>query len=403
MSTQNGNGGPLAGIRMLDLGRYQAGPRCALMFARMGAEVIKVEALKGDESRQNGPTVRGQSAYWVQYNSGKKSLAIDLRTEKGKEVLTRLVKKSDILLQNFRPGTIDVMGFGYDVLKKLNPKIIMINASAYGQYGPHKDKVGFDPIGQAMGGMMYQSGLQGDPPTKTAFPLIDRITSLHATIGALAALWEREISGEGQAIDVSLADTGFTVNEIPIAAYLGEGYVTERPTSYGGAENPLGGMYETSDGFVIIAAGNDNIWKRMCEAVGKPEWLTDERFSSRAARAENGEAINGVLSSWFAEREMKEVVDYLSEHSIPCAPVNNVEQAANESHLHEREILMEVPDPIAGKIHVAGKMIKFSRTEMVVGSTPTIGQHTEEILRDIAEYSEDEIKALEKDSVVARS
>ncbi len=403
MSTQNGNGGPLAGIRMLDLGRYQAGPRCALMFARMGAEVIKVEALKGDESRQNGPTVRGQSAYWVQYNSGKKSLAIDLRTEKGKEVLTRLVKKSDILLQNFRPGTIDIMGFGYDVLKKLNPKIIMINASAYGQYGPHRDKVGFDPIGQAMGGMMYQSGLKDDPPTKTAFPLIDRITSLHATIGALAALWEREISGEGQAIDVSLADTGFTVNEIPITAYLGNGHNPERPTSYGGAENPLGGMYETSDGFVIIAAGNDNIWKRMCEAVGKPEWLTDERFSTRAARAENGSAINGVLSSWFAEREMKEVVEYLSEHSIPCAPVNNVEQAANESHLHEREILMEVPDPIAGKIHVAGKMIKFSRTEMVVGSTPTIGQHTEEILRDIAEYSEDEIKALEKDSVVARS
>ena len=403
MSTQNGNGGPLAGIRMLDLGRYQAGPRCALMFARMGAEVIKVEALKGDESRQNGPTVRGQSAYWVQYNSGKKSLAIDLRTEKGKEVLTRLVKKSDILLQNFRPGTIDIMGFGYDVLKKLNPKIIMINASAYGQYGPHRDKVGFDPIGEAMGGMMYQSGLKDDPPTKTAFPLIDRITSLHATIGALAALWEREISGEGQAIDVSLADTGFTVNEIPITAYLGNGHNPERPTSYGGAENPLGGMYETSDGFVIIAAGNDNIWKRMCEAVGKPEWLTDERFSTRAARAENGSAINGVLSSWFAEREMKEVVEYLSEHSIPCAPVNNVEQAANESHLHEREILMEVPDPIAGKIHVAGKMIKFSRTEMVVGSTPTVGQHTDEILKDIAEYSEDEIKELEKDSVVARS
>ena len=403
MSTQNGNGGPLAGIRMLDLGRYQAGPRCALMFARMGAEVIKVEALKGDESRQNGPTVRGQSAYWVQYNSGKKSLAIDLRTEKGKEVLTRLVKKSDILLQNFRPGTIDIMGFGYDVLKKLNPKIIMINASAYGQYGPHRDKVGFDPLGQAMGGMMYQSGLKDDPPTKTAFPLIDRITSLHATIGALAALWEREISGEGQAIDVSLADTGFTVNEIPITAYLGNGHNPERPTSYGGAENPLGGMYETSDGFVIIAAGNDNIWKRMCEAVGKPEWLTDERFSTRAARAENGSAINGVLSSWFAEREMKEVVEYLSEHSIPCAPVNNVEQAANESHLHEREILMEVPDPIAGKIHVAGKMIKFSRTEMVVGSTPTVGQHTDEILKDIAEYSEDEIKELEKDSVVARS
>ena len=400
--TNENNSAPLAGIRMLDLGRYQAGPRCALMFARMGAEVIKVEALNGDESRENGPRVRGQSAYWVQYNSGKKSLAIDLRTEKGKEVLTRLVKKSDIFLQNFRPGTIDIMGFGYDVLKELNPKIIMINASAYGQYGPHRDKVGFDPIGQAMGGMMSLTGLKGDPPIKTYFPLIDRITSLHATIGALAALWEREISGEGQAIDVSLADTGFTVNEIPLTAYLGNGYVTERATSYGGAENPLGGMYETSDGYVIIAAGNNNIFQRMCDAIDKPEWKTDERFLTRTSRAENGEDINSVLSGWFLERKMKEVVDYLSEYSIPCAPVNNVEQAAQESHLHEREILMEVPDPIAWKIHVAGKMIKFSRTEMVVGSTPTVGQHTEEILKDIAEYSEDEIQEMEDGKVVSR-
>ena len=400
--TNENNSAPLAGIRMLDLGRYQAGPRCALMFARMGAEVIKVEALTGDESRENGPRVRGQSAYWVQYNSGKKSLAIDLRTEKGKEVLTRLVKKSDIFLQNFRPGTIDIMGFGYDVLKELNPKIIMINASAYGQYGPHRDKVGFDPIGQAMGGMMSLTGLKGDPPIKTYFPLIDRITSLHATIGALAALWEREISGEGQAIDVSLADTGFTVNEIPLTAYLGNGYVTERATSYGGAENPLGGMYETSDGYVIIAAGNNNIFQRMCDAIDKPEWKTDERVLPRRSRAENGEDINAVLSGWFLERKMKEVVDYLSEYSIPCAPVNNVEQAAQESHLHEREILMEVPDPIAGKIHVAGKMIKFSRTEMVVGSTPTVGQHTEEILKDIAEYSEDEIQEMENGNIVSR-
>ena len=201
---------PLEGIRVLDLGRYQAGPRCALMFARMGAEVIKVESVRGDESRANGPRVRGQSAYWVQYNSGKKSLAINLRTEKGKEVLRDLVKVSDILLQNFRPGTIDIMGFGYDKLKELNPKIIMINVSAYGQYGPNSEKVGFDPIGQAMGGLMSLTGYGDLPPIKTYFPLIDRITALHACIGALAALREREISGEGQALEVCLADTGFT-------------------------------------------------------------------------------------------------------------------------------------------------------------------------------------------------
>ena len=214
--------GPLAGVRVLDLGRYQAGPRCALMFARMGAEVIKVESVNGDESRKNGPTVRGQSAYWVQYNSGKKSLAINLRTEEGKEVVRDLVKVSDILIQNFRPGTIDVMGFGYDVLKELNPGIIMVNVSAYGQTGPYKDRVGFDPIGQAMGGLMSLTGEEGTPPMRTPFPLIDRITSLHATIGALAALREREISGMGQTIDVCLAYTGYTCNEIPISAYLGE-------------------------------------------------------------------------------------------------------------------------------------------------------------------------------------
>ena len=161
---------PLEGLRLLDLGRYQAGPRCALMFARMGAEVIKVESITGDESRRNGPRVRGQSAYWVQYNSGKKSLAINLRTDEGKNVLRDLVKESDFFLQNFRPGTIDIMGFGYDEISKLNPKIIMINVSAYGQYGPYRDRVGFDPIGQAMGGLMSLTRLPGRPAGADILP-----------------------------------------------------------------------------------------------------------------------------------------------------------------------------------------------------------------------------------------
>ena len=381
---------PLEGIRVLDLGRYQAGPRCALMFARMGAEVIKVEAQTGDESRRNGPTVRGQSAYWVQYNSGKKSLAINLRTDEGKEVLRDLVKVSDILVQNFRPGTIDIMGFGYEALKELNRKIIMINVSAYGQYGPLHERVGFDPIGQAMGGLMSLTGFPGGPPIRTFFPLIDRITSLHATIGALAALREREFSGEGQTIDVCLADTGFTVNEIPISAYLGEGHIQERDGNGSG----LGGTYETTDGWVIMAANNDAMWTRICEALEKPEWLTDPRFTTREDRRINGSALEEELSEWFSGREMKESVDLLSSFSIPCAPVNNVEQAANEPHLHEREIMMEVPDPIAGTIHVTGKMIKFSRTPMVVGSAPVVGQHTRELLKDVLGYDEDRVQGL---------
>ena len=387
---------PLAGLRVLDLGRYQAGPRCALMFARMGAEVIKVEALNGDESRRNGPTVRGQSAYWVQYNSGKKSLAINLRTDEGKEVLRDLVKVSDIFLQNFRPGTIDIMGFGYDVLKELNPKIIMINVSAYGQTGSMKDQVGFDPIGQAMGGLMSLTGTPDDAPMRTAFPLIDRITSLHATIGALAALRERDISGEGQTIDVCLADTGFTTNEIPISAYLGSGHVVQRE----GNGKGLGGTYQTKDGWIIIAANNDAMWGRMCEAVNKPEWLEDTRFSTRADRQANNDALEDELTEWFSERNTRDAAEHLSAHSVPCAPVNTVEQAAKEPLLQEREMMMEIPDPVAGTMWVTGKSIKFGRTPMVVNPTPLIGEHTRELLSDVLGYDDEKIGSLEDSRVI---
>ena len=387
---------PLEGLRLLDLGRYQAGPRCALMFARMGAEVIKVESISGDESRRNGPRVRGQSAYWVQYNSGKKSLAINLRTDEGKDVLRDLVKESDFFLQNFRPGTIDIMGFGYEEISKLNPKIIMINVSAYGQYGPYRDRVGFDPIGQAMGGLMSLTGFPDDPPVRTFFPLIDRITALHATIGALAALREREISGQGQELDVCLADTGYTANEIPISAYLGDGY--EQPRDGNGSGT--GGTYKTKDGWIIIAATNDSMWWRLSEAMDKPEWLEDERFASRDLRGENAEALEAELGAWFIDRNMQEAADHLAAHGVPCSPVNNTAQAANDPHMTEREIMMEVPDPIAGTMWVTGKSIKFSRTPMVVGSAPVVGEHTTEILRDILGYDDTRIQSLHNSEVV---
>ena len=390
---------PLEGLRVLDLGRYQAGPRCALMFARLGAEVIKVESVNGDESRRNGPRVRGQSAYWVQYNSGKKSLAINLRTDEGKEVLRDLVKKSDFFLQNFRPGTIEVMGFGYETLKKLNPRIIMINVSAYGQYGPYRDRVGFDPIGQAMGGLMSLTGFPDDPPIRTFFPLIDRITALHATIGALAALREREISGMGQELEVCLADTGYTVNEIPISAYLGDGY--EQPREGNG--RGTGGTFKTADGWIIIAATNESMWSRLCEATGKSEWLGDDRFATRELRSQNAAALEEGLSEWFADKEMQAAADLLASYGVPCSPVNTTAQAARDPHLTEREIMMEVPDPVAGTMWVTGKSIKLSRTPMTVGETPVVGQHTNEILRGVLGYDSDRIAALSEAQVIKRA
>ena len=387
---------PLEGLRVLDLGRYQAGPRCALMFARMGAEVIKIEALTGDESRKNAPVVRGQSAYWVQYNSGKKSLSINLRTDEGKHVLKELVIHSDIFLQNFRPGTIDKMGFGYDVLKALNKKIIMINVSAYGHTGSYRDRVGFDPLGQALGGMMSLNGFSDGPPIRNFFPLIDRITALHGTIGALAALHEREFSGEGQAIDVSLGDTGFTVNEIPISAFLGDGIIQDKTGNGMGMDN----AYQTSDGWVLMAATNRKMWERCCEALSWDDWVNDPKFAGRNDRRKNYKMIEDRLTPWFKSKTTEEAVENLNKFSVPIAPINDVVGASINPLIEEREMMMEVPDKIAGKIHVTGKSIKFSRTPMIVGSAPTIGQHTKEILSDVLGYEDDYINQLVSEEII---
>ena len=388
----------LGGVRVLDLGRYQAGPRIGLVLARLGAEIIKVEAPGGDESRALGPKVRGQSAYWVQYNSGKKSLGLNMRTAKGKEIVRELVKVSDILIQNFRPGTIAAMGLGYDQLRELNKGIIMVNVSAYGQDGPYRDRIGFDPIGQAISGMMSLTGFPGNPPTRTYNPVIDRITALHGTIGALAALRERELSGEGQCVDVCLADTGFSMTEIQCSAYLGAEVVPERHGNGQGLTN----TYETQDGWVLIAALSDNIWPRVCEAIDAPEWLDDARLRTMTGRSREWHMLEERLTAWFATQTVQSAVETFSGLGIPINPVNDIPTAAHDPHLHERELLVEVPDPIAGTIHVSGKNIKLSRSEVVVGSVPVPGQHTEELLTSLLHYTQEEIEQLETQGAIYR-
>ena len=391
-------GTPLEGIRVLDLGRHQAGPRCGQVLARLGAEVIKVERLGGEETRTHGPWTRGQSAYFVQYNSGKKSLSMDLRKDGAKEILKGLVKVSDIFIQNFRPGTIDKMGFGYDALHELNPRIIMVNVSAYGQFGPYKDKIGYDPIGQAMSGIMMVTGEEGMPPIKAGVPLIDRTTALHAAIGALAALREREISGEGQSMDVCLADTGYSYTEIPVAAFMGDGDLPKRGD---GANAPPSGAYPCKDGWVLLSTGDQHQWPRVCKALNKPEWMEDERFTERHRRSQNGDVINTVVRDLLAGMTVVEAVDHFTLYDVTAAPVNDIAQAAADPHPWERRALVEVPDPIAGTIHVSGDFWHFSRTPAVVGSTPVPGEHTDEILTGLLGFSKERIEELKDEQVVA--
>ena len=388
--------GPLDGIRVIDLGRHQAGPRCAQVLARLGAEVIKVERLGGEETRYHAPWVRKQSAYWVQYNSGKKSLSIDLRKEEGKDVLRKLVKVSDVLVQNFRPGTIDVMGFGYDVLRELNPRIIMVNVSAYGQFGPYREQIGYDPIGQTMSGIAMVTGEAGMPPIRAGVPIIDRTTALHAAIGTLAALHERETSGEGQTIDACLADTGYSYTEIPVTAYHGAGIEPRR----GESAAPPSGTYPCKDGWVLISAGDQHHWHRVCNALGRPEWLEDPRFTTRHERGNNGEIINEAMRALMADMTMREAIAHFTHHDVVAAPVNTIAQAAADPHPWERRAMVEVDDFLAGTIAVSGDFWHFSRTPAVVGTTPRVGEHNEDVLTGLLDYTEDEVQAMYEARVI---
>ena len=244
---------------------------------------------------------------------------------------------------------------------------------------------------------MQLTGYPETPPTITAMPIIDRITALHGTIGVLAALRERELSGEGQSIDVCLADTGFSLTEIPIATYLGNGSVPARQ----GSRNP-GGMsnvYRTTDGWALIVAPSENIWPRLCAILEKADWVDDPRFADRATRAGNAGIVEEELAEWFAARTTEDAVDDMSEAGIPCAPVNDVPQASKSPQLWERELLVEVPDAVAGTTLASGKLIKLSRSETPVGTAPTVGQHTERILRDLLNYTPEQIQQLREEEV----
>ncbi len=378
--------GCLDGIRVLDLGRYQAGPRCAMLLSDLGAEVIKVEAPGGDESRSLG------HVYWAAYNRGKKSITLNLRCEKGKAVLKELVPRVDMLLQNFRPGVMDAMGLGYQTLRELNPSLIMINVSGFGQVGPYRHRPAYDPIGQAMSGLMSFTGFPDGPPVMTNSPIIDRITALHATIGALAALHHRDMTGQGQSLDVCLLDTGFTLMEIPIAQYLLTGKEPQRRGNSPGGIAPSN-TYRARDGWVYILAVPQDMWARFCRGIGREELLTDPRFSSIANRAAHAEAIDTLVSAWVQEKTVAEVVAILERAEVPVAPVQTISQAAHDPHLWERKMLVELDDADSGRIFVPGLTVKFSDTPGGIGPIPRPGEHNEEIYCTLLGHSREEVAA----------
>ena len=381
--------GSLDGVRVLELARYQAGPRGGMILSDLGAEVIKIEKLGGEETRKSEPLVRGQSVYFSVYNRGKKSLCLDMRTERGKEIFAALVPTADIVLENFRPGVMEKMGFGYDRLCALKRDIILISVSGFGQYGPYRDRPAFDPLGQAMSGLMSLTGAPVGTPLGAATSLVDRYTSLHATIGALAALRHRDRTGEGQVVDCCLLDSALTMVEIPTSYYLATGQ-----------EGGEGGRppYKAKDGYVVISASGREMASRLMRIATGDDGASAEGFTSRVGA---GDARKQAVAGWCAENTVDHIVSTLLEAEIPVAPVKTIPQVAEDPHLWEREMLVRMPDAIAGEMYLPGATIKMSKTPGRVAPVPTPGQHTDEVLSALLGYDAGTLRELRDARVIA--
>jgi CoA:oxalate CoA-transferase len=380
----------LDGVRVLELARFQAGPRGGMMLSDLGAEVIKVERIGGEETRRHPPMVRGQSVYFTVYNRGKKSICLDLRAERGKEIFAELVRKADIVLENFRPGTMAAMGFGYEALKALKPDIILVSVSGFGQFGPYRELPAFDPLGQAMSGLMNLTGRPVGQPVGTAFSLVDRTTALHATIGALAALRHRDRTGEGQVIDCCLLDSALTMVEIPSIYYLDTG-----------EEGGEGGRppYRAKDGWVVISAAGREMAARLMQIVDPGRAAgSAEPINSSVGR---GDERRRLLDGWCADRSVADITQTLAAGGIPVGPVRSIPEVTNDAHTWEREMLMKQPDALAGEIHVPGLAVKMSATPGRIGPVPTPGQHTDEILASLLDYDAARLDSLRAAKVIA--
>jgi len=381
--------GSLDGVRVLELARYQAGPRGGMILSDLGAEVIKIEKLGGEETRRSEPLVRGQSVYFSVYNRGKKSLCLDLRAPRGKEVFAALVPTADVVLENFRPGTMAQMGFGYDQLRALKPDIILTSVSGFGQYGPYRERPAFDPLGQAMSGLMSLTGAPVGTPLGAATSLVDRYTSLHATIGTLAALHHRDRTGEGQLVDCCLMDSALTMVEIPTSYYLATG-----------EEGGEGGRppYKAKDGHVVISASGSAMATRLMQIVTGNKEAAAEGWTSRVGR---GDARRKAVEAWCAENTVDHIVKTLLDAEIPVAPVKTIPQVAVDPHLWEREMLVKMDDAVAGEMYLPGATIKMSKTPGRVGPVPTPGQHTDEVLSRLLGYDPATLAGLRQEKVIA--
>ena len=385
---KNGAGAVLDGVRILELARWQAAPRGGLILRDMGAEVIKLEWRKGADLRDSGPFVGKMSVQFAAYNRGKKSITLNTRHAKGKELFFRLLEVSDVVLENFRPGTMAEMGFGYEELCKVNPGIILASVSGFGQYGPYRDRQCFDPIIQAMSGFGDQTGRGFDQPIMGNGPVMDRTAALHAVIGILGALRHRDRTGEGQWLEVAMLDGGITLEEVALAMC----YETNTNDFL-----RVGTFLRCNDGWVTTGAARAGMWERMLKVMGYDELSEDPQFAAPMFATDMAEVRMELLRLWCEERSVQEVEESLVGADIPFGAVKSIPEVLADQHMWEREVMVEaeIPDPPGKTMLVPGPtIIKFSKTPTTAGPIPSYGEHNQEIYGDLLGLTEPELAGL---------
>ncbi|MFH0847052.1 MAG: CoA transferase [Chloroflexota bacterium] len=393
---------PLAGIGVVDLSRILSGPYCTMMLGDMGAEVIKIELPdKGDDTRSWGPPfVNGESAYFLSINRNKKSLTLDLSSQEGKAILRELICKKDIVVENFRHGVMERIGFGYEEIQKLNPGIVLCSINGFGQTGPYADRPGYDVMIQAEGGVMSLTGEPGGLPMKVGVSQADITAGLLAVNGILLALRVKEKTGKGQHVDISMLD-----GQVGLLTYqAGIYFTTGKNPPRLGSRHPTIAPYEpvkTGDDYIILAVGNDSLWQKFCKLTGRGELAQDPRFATNAKRVENHDELMPIVETILRARGKWEWLKLLNDAGVPAGDIKSVSEVLTDPHVLAREMVVEMEHPKVGKMKVTGIPIKLSATPGAIETPPpTLGQHTDEILMKELGYSREKIAELRQKKVV---
>ncbi len=396
------NTGPLAGLKVVEMGTLIAGPFCGQILGDFGADVVKIEDPKtGDPMRQWGRSLpKGLSPWWPVIGRNKRSVGLDLRTPEGREIAGKLIDQADVLIENFRPGTLEKWGMGYEALSQRNPRLIVARVSGFGQTGPYAKRAGYGLIGEAMGGLRHVTGEPDRPPARAGISIGDSLTAMHAVMGITMALHARERTGRGQMIDAALYESVLAVMENLVTEYDLTGYVRERSGSILPGIAPSN-VYPCAEGEMILIGGNgDTVFARLAEAMGRADLAADPKFVSHAARGVNQKELDEIIAAWTATWTLPALIEHLEAAGIPCGRVFRAPDMLENEQYQAREAIVELPHPVFGKVKMQNAFPKLSETPGAVRwPGPDLGQHTAEVLAEVG-LSADEVAGLRAKGVV---